>query len=193
MAYKKKEKENMSKEGALNVMPIGYNVIVKPMKSSGGTRYTWEVRRFGRPVDEGVEDSAPLARKYAAAAMLKSAQGASVKHANKSALRVQLRTLLEKRPYLVAGATELILAGADYTRVVSEAEEYEKSWWSRAVKATRVALPTHHRALIPTEAAKRFILVMIGLGYVVRDGADLSAKPALAKWAANTLGGGFAS
>lgn len=182
----------MKKMKKMNVLPVGYAVKVRPLNGRGGTKHAYEVRHYGKVISEGYGDDAEEARKYAGDALLKHAENASKKQGDKNAMRIKLRALLTKRQYLVAGATELLLAGSDLDRVVEEAEEYEREWQKKDPKGMRKEIPKHHRSLTPTQAARQLTEVLIGLGYLVDEDGSVRPAPKLKKWAVETLGERFA-
>lgn len=173
-----------------DVVPMGFRVKVKPLKTSGGTTdYVWEVSRYGKVLAHGAEAREADADKAAGVALVAHAKVAGQKHDNRNLARMKLKRLVEYRPYLVAGACERMLAGgAGLVELVNDAEEYEQTWWEMEPVKFRRAIPSHPNALKPGAAAGQLLEVMGTLGLIRADDGVVTETRKLRAWAAKVLG-----
>lgn len=179
------------KSRGFNVAPIGVTTKVRPVQmSAGGEKWFWEIKRYGKVVAQGAADTEGAAKSALGNALVDFLEKQGGKNADRNLLRTKLKHLLEKRPYLVAGACELLIgAQASKERLMSEAYDFELAWAEKDPKKYRVPLPTHARALLPHEAAEQFyeLVVWLGLVKVDEESGEMNSTRLL-KWAREKFG-----
>lgn len=163
---------------------IGYTWSLKQKAGA----WFWEIRKGHAVVADGFAHDKAEAEDQLKGALLPAASKADGVARKRAGLRLKLRYLVQKRPYLVAAVCESLLGAGQYADVIAEAEEGERAWWERESPKTRQPLPTHHRALTPIAAAQQAIELFEGLGYVVplENGRDVRK---LKTFIRNTFGG----
>lgn len=175
------------KERALHVMPTGFTFEVRPVRGSSGTRYFWSVKKFGRVVAEGHEEKEPVAKRLAGIAIAEHAS--SKNNVDRNLLSTKLRQLLQKRPYLVVGACELILLGnANRGRLMEEAETYEQAWYEKQPAHMRVEIPSGGRTLSPSKAAEQLWNLLEGLSLIKVEDGEIVASQRLKSWVSQKFG-----
>lgn len=174
-------------------MTVGLNKTIKKMKtSSGQARFAWEVTKYGKSIDAGVEDSEKEADKQAWIVIRTLMESKTKTAEQRKVHKLKIRQLLEKRPYLVGGICELVIAvGADKVRCMEEAESQEKAWWANDPPKYRKPLMTHHLALKPHIAAGKLIDDFVGAGLMtVDEGGKPVQTHGLRAWAKKVFGEG---
>lgn len=174
------------REGKVKIGGIGYTFKVWEQKGNGGATYSWYLKHFGRDKGAGVEVTQKAAEKAVWECFREVSSANVVSSERRKLIRLKLRNLTEKRPYLVAGCIDLILnAKGDLERLLREAEETEKHWWKQDDPKMRVPLPTHHLSLKPHIAAAQLWEIIVALGFVDE---NYNPTPKLRTFARKTFG-----
>lgn len=151
----------------MRVGGLGYDINVRELPGKGGKLWLWSVNHYGKLLSEGSEGTEKAASNAAWAYYREVTTTRAKEGSNKGLARMKLRYMLERRPYLVAGCTDLVLnAKGDLERLMREAEETEKHWWKQDPVDTRVPIPSHHRSLSPFQAATQLWNIFKELKYV---------------------------
>jgi hypothetical protein len=175
-------------------LPTGTSINIRALTGPNGPIYAWSVTNFGKEKASGYEEDKNLANKAALAALGEWAKTTSNKSAGKANARFAIRYMLERRTYLVAAVTELLLApgGDSLPHVITEAREGEKAWRKKDPVEYRKPIPTHHLSMTPEKGAEKLVKAFIDLGMLERQGASLVlVGNRLKTWATKTLSEDF--
>lgn len=177
-----------------------YVMKVTPVEGSRGKRFFWELRFYGKVVAQGVEDTEKEAEMKMGEALFSKTKGAGEKRKAKSAARLALQSLLERRPYCAMGVAELMLNGFKRGEVLREAQTSEEAWWKKHPPEERKRIPSKPDGsprrgppqMEAREAATKFMDLFVTLEMVVEEeGGKMKPAKKLSTWADNVFGEGW--